>query len=46
MSVQSYNDTFFPGRWKDYFTEKNITEFKERWNSYLIKWGYEEDENW
>ena len=44
-----YDQTFKrgkTGRWKDYFTEKNIAEFKERWNSYLIKWGYEEDAYW
>ncbi|NGX56908.1 MAG: hypothetical protein K1060chlam5_01161 [Candidatus Anoxychlamydiales bacterium] len=41
---QRYNRTFNIGeigRWKEYFTEKNIVEFKDKWSSYLIKWGYE-----
>ncbi len=34
------------GRWKEYFSEKNIQEFKTFWNEYLIEWGYESEWNW
>lgn len=34
------------GKWKEEFTEEHTEEFKKRHNWYLVKYGYEHDENW
>lgn len=34
------------GRWREFFTQRNIEEFKAYWNDYLVNWGYEDDANW
>src|SRR5687767_13580178 len=35
-----------PGNWKRLFTEKDKSLFKEVAGGMLIKWGYEQDNNW
>lgn len=34
------------GDWRNYFEDRHIDFFKERYNDCLIKLGYEEDEDW
>ena len=34
------------GNWKRLFTEKDKSLFKEVAGAMLIKWGYEQDNNW
>ncbi len=41
--------TFYKGKtrsWEKEFNDQHIETFKEYWNKYLIKWGYETDKNW
>lgn len=47
----SWTNTFYKGRigqWKEVFTSKHIEEFRSRpfYLNYLIKYGYEENEEW
>lgn len=34
------------GKWKEYFTDEHIREFKNSSSEMLIKYGYEKDNNW
>ncbi len=34
------------GRWKDYFKEHHVRNFKLKHNALLVSLGYEKDENW
>ncbi|WP_157054119.1 sulfotransferase domain-containing protein [Ruegeria sp. 6PALISEP08] len=34
------------GDWRNYFEDRHIDLFKERYNDCLLKLGYEEDEDW
>lgn len=34
------------GGWKTTFTEEQITQFKKKYNHYLIEFGYETDDQW
>ena len=34
------------GQWKEVFNTNHIQAFKNKWNAYLIDFGYETDPNW
>ncbi len=34
------------GDWKNYFSEENKEKFKDKYNYILLKYGFEQDENW
>ena len=34
------------GKWKEQLDKEHIFLIKERWNKYIMKWGYETDEDW
>ena len=35
-----------PGNWREYFTERNINNFKESTGDLLVSLGYEQDRDW
>lgn len=45
-SISSTFRTGMIGKWKEEFTEEHKKEFKKRNNWFLVKYGYEEDDNW
>jgi len=35
-----------PGDWRNYFTERHVAQFKERWGDLCVRLGYEADNDW
>jgi hypothetical protein len=35
-----------PGDWKNHFTAKHVSYFKEKYNDLLVQYGYEQDDRW